>query len=179
MPVLKNSRWEVFAQEMAKPGMDPKLALKKAGYAPHSPNASRLIKIDIISARISEIAGRGAERAAASVERIVQELERIAFSDITEVISIKRGRFYVTDTAKISPEVRAAISGVKKTKDGVEVRFYDKAKALEMLARHKGMYRENIDLRVSVSLVDLVLASYPQPEEPKVIEHDPDEKPDT
>lgn len=169
MPVLKNARHELFAQEVAK-GTKIDDAYAKAGYRPHKTNPHRLRNTEQIAARIAEIQDRGAERAAVSVERIVQELARIGFSNITDAIQIKRGKVKVSDTSKLSPEATAAIAGIKQTKDGVEVRFHDKQAALVTLGRHVGMFKENINLNVTVSLVDLVMASYPQAEAPKQIE---------
>lgn len=171
MPVLKNARHELFAQEVAK-GAVLVDAYAKAGYKPKAQNANRLIKNEPIQSRIAEIQGRGAARAAASVERIVEELEKIAFSDVTDVLEIRGRRVIVKDTRNLPREVTGAIAGIKKTKAGIEVRFHNKAAALDALARHKGMYRENIDLTVTVGLVDLVNASYPVPsEQPKVIDN--------
>lgn len=176
MPVLENRKHEIFAQEMAKPGSSTIPSLTKAGYAPHPAAATRLLKNVNISARIAEIQNRGAERAAASVERIVEEIERLSFSDLTEAIDIRRNKIYLKDIKKLPKEVRAAIASLKQTKEGIEVKFYNKIAALDMLAKHRGMFRENIDLHVTVSLLDLVNASYPAPAEPaKVIEHEPDE----
>ncbi len=173
MPVLKNARHELFAQEVAK-GTSASESYAKAGYAPNTGNCLRLKVNESIVARVTEIQNRGADRAAVSVERIVQELARIGFSNVTDAIQIKRGKVKVSDTSKLSADAVAAIAGIKQTKDGVEVRFHDKQAALVTLGRHVGMFKENINLNVTVSLVDLVLASYPQDPAPKVIEHEPE-----
>lgn len=41
-------------------------------------------------------------------------------------------------------EQRACVVGVKETKHGIEVTFYNKEKALEMLGRHLGMFKDNV-----------------------------------
>lgn len=43
------------------------------------------------------------------------------------------------DTRHLSPDARALFAGVKRTKDGIEIKSNDKLKALELLARCKGM----------------------------------------
>lgn len=169
MPVLKNARHELFAQELAK-GLSASEAYIKAGYAESRTNASRLSSNERITARVAEIQHRGAERAAISVEKIVQELARIGFSNVTDAVTIKRGKVKIADTDKLGPDVTAAIAGIRQTKDGVEVKFHDKQAALVTLGRHVGLFKENLNLNVTVSLLDLVLASYPQPEVPKQIE---------
>ena len=47
----------------------------------------------------------------------------------------------------MSPEQKACISGVKETKFGIEVTFYNKEKALEMLGRHLGMFTEKLEVK--------------------------------
>jgi phage terminase small subunit len=78
MPVLKNARHERFAQEIAK-GESQTKAYLAAGYAVPEETArraaSKLMTKHDISARVSEILGRGAERAAVTIASIIEELE--------------------------------------------------------------------------------------------------------
>lgn len=174
MSVLKNAKHEIFAQEMAKPGAKTLDALQKAGYAPQPAQGTRLTKNVKIANRIAEIQAPGAARVAASIDRITQELERLSLSDITEALEVRRNKVYLKDLKKLPKDVTACISALKSTKDGVEVKFHNKTSALELLMRHKGMFKENINLTVEVSLLDLVNASM-APAAPKVIDHDPQE----
>ena len=43
--------------------------------------------------------------------------------------------------------------GVKQTKDGIEVKFADRAKALEQVARHLQMFKDEVNVSVSVELI--------------------------
>lgn len=174
MPVLKNARHELFAQEVAK-GSTIEAAYAAAGYAPSRKNAGRIKAIEGVAARILEIQRRAADRAEASVERILKEQMRLGYSNVTDVLSFTGKKVTLKSSDQLSEDVTAAISEVRQTKDGVQIKFHDKNRALEALARHKGMYRENINLNVTLSLLDLVNASYPAPEQPKVIEHKDDE----
>ena len=58
-------------------------------------------------------------------------------------------------------------------REGVRIKFHSKPQAIETLARHLSMYRDNVDINVNVSLADLVNGSYKleQQQTPKVIEH--------
>src|ERR1700756_2034591 len=132
MPVLKNARHELFAQEVAK-GKTLTDAYIKAGYKSHRANHHRLMALESVKSRVLEIQGRGAERAAASVERIVEEIENLSLANITDVVQIKGKRVIVKNTADLPREVTSAIASIKKTKAGIEVRFHDKSRALEML----------------------------------------------
>lgn len=45
-------------------------------------------------------------------------------------------RLYIGDTRHLSKNARPLYAGVKKTKDGIEVKTHDQMKALELLAKH-------------------------------------------
>ena len=63
MPVLKNSRWERFAQCRAE-GMQIDPAYVKTGYKSNPGNAGRLNNNEQVRARIEELQGSGADQIA-------------------------------------------------------------------------------------------------------------------
>ena len=66
----------------------------------------------------------------------VAELSAIAFSSITDVVSVKNGVVTVKDLAGLTTAQRAAIAEVYQGKDGsVRVRMHDKAAALDELLK--------------------------------------------
>lgn len=173
MPVLKNPRYEIFAQGIAV-GLTQTAAAEKAGYKSGRGNSTRLITNEGIRARIAELQQNAVKKVEkkleVSIETVTRELARLGFSNVTDIIKIKDGKAEVTDTEDLSEDTTAAISEIRQTKDGIVVKMHDKRAALVDLGRHMGYFKENIDLHVEVSLVDLVLGSYPQPEAPKQIE---------
>ncbi len=177
MPVLKNPQHEIFAQEVAR-GAKQTEAARAAGYKSVKQNAHRLSVHEGISARVKEIQTtlirKIEKKLDVSLDRLVHEFARMGFSDVTDVVKVRNGKMYIEDTDNLPPDVTAAISSLKQTKDGVEVRFHPKAPALDALAKHIGMYKENINVSVTLSLADMVNASYQQPAVPAgpVIEHD-------
>jgi phage terminase small subunit len=76
MPVLKNPKHERFAQELAK-GKTSEQAYEDAGYEPHPPNASRLIRNDKVIARLAELQGRVAEQVVVTAVSLIAKLEEI------------------------------------------------------------------------------------------------------
>ncbi len=74
MPVLKNPKHELFAQELAK-GKTQVEAYEIAGYKPNDSNAAVLANKPEIQGRLTEIIGKGAERAEVTVASIFTELE--------------------------------------------------------------------------------------------------------
>jgi phage terminase small subunit len=90
-----------------------------------------------------------------SAERVLAELAKVGFADITSAakwgaalalkdpetggVEIAQG-VELVPSADLPPNVSAAISEVKKTKEGISIKFHDKLGALEKigkeLARH-------------------------------------------
>ncbi len=46
----------------------------------------------------------------------------------------------MADTRNLSPAARLLFDGVKETKQGIEIKMQDRAKALENIAKHFGMF---------------------------------------
>ena len=166
MAPLKNIRHERFCLELAK-GKSQSEAFRVAGYTDRGNNAARLSQKETIRNRLAELLERMQERAVVSVERLSKEYARLAYSDLTDVLSFEDGKVKLKSSAQLGPDITAAISEVRQTKDGIVIKMHNKVAALDALARHKGMFKENINVSVTLSLADLVNQSY---EEPKLVE---------
>jgi hypothetical protein len=77
MPALSNSKWELFAQELAK-GKTASEAYELAGYKPNDGNCIRLKGNERVIARVSELMERAAIRAEISIASVTESLLRIA-----------------------------------------------------------------------------------------------------
>ena len=121
----------------------------RAGYSPDTAKAigcENLTKPDI-RAHIDRAMAERSRRTGVNADRVIQELAKIAFVNATDVIDPK------TATVKENalPEDTAAIQTVKvKTfgEDGLEreIKMADKLRALEMLGRHLGMFKDKLEL---------------------------------
>lgn len=121
----------------------------RAGYSPDTAKAigcENLTKPDI-RAHIDLVMAERSRRTGVNADRVIRELAKIAFVNATDVIDPK------TATVKENalPEDTAAIQSVKvKTfgEDGLEreIKMADKLKALEMLGRHLGMFKDKLEL---------------------------------
>ena len=121
----------------------------RAGYSPDtakSIGSENLTKPDI-QARIAKAMAERSRRTGVNADRVVMELAKIAFVNANDVIDV--------DTATIkpdaAPEDTAAIQSVKvKTfgEDGLEreIKMADKLKALELLGKHMGMFKDKVEL---------------------------------
>lgn len=67
-------------------------------------------------------------------------------------------RLHIVDTRDLSPGARALFAGIKQTKDGVEVKFHSKDKALELIARHLGMLKDKLEVEGTIGLVERLAA---------------------
>ncbi|WBF05185.1 terminase small subunit [Burkholderia phage CSP3] len=57
------------------------------------------------------------------------------------------GDVFVKDTRNLSPELRSLYAGVKRTKDGIEVKMHDKQGFVQLLMRHAGMLNDKLKLQ--------------------------------
>lgn len=62
------------------------------------------------------------------------------------------GAVHIADTTRVPGPGRLLYAGVKEGKDGLEVKLQDQAKALEMVARHLGMFAGKGENPVTVSV---------------------------
>ena len=124
----------------------------RAGYSPDTAKAigcENLTKPDI-RAHIDRAMAERSKRTGVNADRVVQELAKIAFVNATEVIDPKTA----TVREDALPEDTAAIQSVKVKsfgEDGLEreIKMADKLKALEMLGRHLGMFKDKMDIEHS------------------------------
>ena len=125
----------------------------RAGYSPDtakSIGSENLTKPDI-QARIAKAMAERSRRTGVNADRVVMELAKIAFVNASDVIDAE------TATLKpdAAPEDTAAIQSVKvKTfgEDGLEreIKMADKLKALELLRKHLGMFKDKVELSGSL-----------------------------
>lgn len=85
------------------------------------------------------------ERTQVKQDDVLRELASIAFLDITDIVSVKDGKVCIANTDELPPEKRKMISGIKEGQYGLEIKFYDRLKALEMLCKHLGMFDQKKD----------------------------------
>lgn len=138
-------------------------AAKRAGYSEktaYSIGFENLRKPEIQEAIQAAMAER-AKRTEITQDMVIRELAKVAFSngtDFARVVSTpvpttivdEEGNVQqvirpvqhveLVDTDQLSPDKRAAIAGIKEGKFGIEVKGYDKIKALELLGQHLGMF---------------------------------------
>jgi len=129
----------------------------RAGYSPDSAKeigCENLTKPNIRAYIDKEIANRS-KRTGINQDRVIRELARIAFVNANDVINMNEA----TLKADATEDDTATIASVKvktiPTKEGEgverEIKLADKLKALELLGKHLGMFKDNININANVN----------------------------
>lgn len=124
----------------------------RAGYSPdtaYSIGSENLKKPDI-RARVDKAMAERSKRTGINADRIIIELARIGLLNPDKVVNFNSAT--VKDEA--TEDDLSAIASVKvktiPTEDGDiierEVKFYDKIKALELLGKHNGMFKDKVEV---------------------------------
>jgi phage terminase small subunit len=139
-------------------------AAMRAGYtkANASSLAYQLLQKPLVQKKIQELFKLRAAAAGVTQERVVFEISRLAFTSL-------RGAYNEDGSLKslhqMDPDTAATISGIDTTEEKQEdgkvitvvrkVRRYDKIRALEMLAKHLGVFDddegEGLNVRITRS----------------------------
>jgi len=163
MTSLSNNQ-KLFCQEYLKLGMNGTQAylnvyksVKKEATA--RTNASRLLTNANIQEYIQKLQEKVEEKAIVSIEDVVKELKTIAFTDRTKISQNVRNKILTleengikkeyyedniifTETKDLDDETKKVIAGYKKTQSGFAIETYDKIKALELLGKYLGMFKD-------------------------------------
>jgi len=117
----------------------------RAGYSPKTAReqAPRLLANVSIQNRIAQLQAEQSRRTGVSADRVVRELAKIAFANASDLIDPE------TASVKLdaSRDDLAAIQSIKVKSFGEdclehEVKLADKLRALDLLGKHLGMYKD-------------------------------------
>ncbi len=124
----------------------------RAGYSPDTAGSigSENLKKPEIRARIEKAMAERSKRTGINQDRIIMELAKIALLNPKGLVNFDEA----TIKEDATDEDVAAVASVKvkrfPTKDGEgverEVKMYDKTKALELLGRHLGMFKDKVEI---------------------------------
>lgn len=128
----------------------------RAGYSPNTAKdigCENLAKPNIRACIDKEIAERS-KRTGINQDRVIRELARLAFVNANDVIDMEEAT--LKDGA--TEDDTAAITSVKvktiPTKEGEgierEIKLTDKLKALELLGKHLGMFKDKVEIDATV-----------------------------
>lgn len=147
----------------------------RAGYSEKTAaviGAENLIKPNI-AASIQKAMNSREQRTEITQDKVLKELAKIAFSNGSDFAKVKtemhkkrlwddEAEEYVEkeveeqfveliDTDKLPPEKKAAIAEISEGKFGITVKACDKVKALELIGKHLGMFKDKVELSGDVN----------------------------
>ncbi len=142
-----NEKQERFVEEYLI-DLNATQAAIRAGYSNKSAKeigCENLTKPNIRKAIDIALAERS-RRTGVTADRVVQELAKIAFANAEDIIDLDSGKI-LSNAESVD---LAAVQSIK-VKDGDtfterEIKLADKLKALDMLCRHLGMFKDKLEL---------------------------------
>lgn len=140
--------------------MSPARAAERAGYAPSQAarTAARLLRSPAVAAAVNRATAERAARTGITQDLVVKELAAVGFAVMTDLCHWSDDGVRLLDSASLTREQAAAVAEVREASTGrngrsakaepgdapvrgcVQVKLHSKLKALEMLARHLGMF---------------------------------------
>lgn len=141
----------------------------RAGYKATSnkvaeANARKLLAKHSVQEYLNERQDALQKRTEITQDKVLKELAKIAFAngaDFAKVVTKKTKRdqqeieyqqVEIPDTDSLPEDKRSAIASIKETKYGISVESHDKVKALELIGRHLGMFKDKVELTGDVNV---------------------------
>lgn len=124
-------------------------AARKAGYAPKSAaqKAAQLLSNPKLLPYLQAAAEGAEENCRLSESDIFVQLEGLVETNMFDLLEVQNGRCVVMkDLNEIPYEYGQFIKKIKETPHGIEVEFYSKERALDLLTKIKGMQSVNLGL---------------------------------
>lgn len=147
-----NPQQERFAQEYAV-DLNATRAAIRAGYSAATAYSQgpRLLNDVGVAKRIEELKEKITKRIDITAERIIREYEKIAFTNLEDVVDWISGDPMLRSAADIETPAHGAISEITRTESKlgditIKVKLHDKRGALDSLARYKGLFNDRLEL---------------------------------
>jgi phage terminase small subunit len=115
-------------------------------------SAAELIKKEKIQKAITAAVELRNDPSTIDQPRLVKEISRLAFSDFRNVFQVQDGRLKIKNSLDLTDDAAAAVASIRITERTnphgdesvtVEIKFWDKLKAIDMAARHLGLYERD------------------------------------
>lgn len=115
---------------------------------------SRMLRNVKVAEYIQKRMDARSKRTEITQDRVLQELAKIGFSNITDFVEIEaygsQCIVRVKTTDQMPPDKLGAIAGIKEGANGIEIKLNDKGKALELIGRHLGMFKDKVEVSGSL-----------------------------
>jgi len=112
--------------------------------------ASRMLTNVNVAAYVEKRMKDREKRTEITQDMVLKELAKIGFADVTDFVTIENKGSYkavqVKSTDDMPGDKLGAIAGIKEGANGIEIKLNDKGKALELIGRHLGMFKDKLEV---------------------------------
>lgn len=120
--------------------------------------ASRMLTNVNVAAYVEKRMKDREKRTEITQDMVLKELAKIGFADVTDFVTIEdKGILRVVQvktTDEMPGDKMGAIAGIKEGANGIEIKLNDKGKALELIGRHLGMWKDKMELSGEIKTVN-------------------------
>ena len=109
-------------------------------------NGSKLLRNTKVAEYIQKRMDERSQRTEITQDMVLQELAKIGFAKITDFVTIEGPYVQIKETASMPQDKLGVIAGIKEGANGIEIKLNDKEKALELIGRHLGMFKDKMEL---------------------------------
>lgn len=140
----------------------------RAGYSEKTAKSQgqRLLTFVDVAEYIAARQKKIADKLEVTVERIVSEYARLAFSDTSRVMEWGPDGVRLRPSSELSEDDRRAVAEVSETTSetggSLRLKMHDKKGALDSLAKHLGMFKEQLSLDLSTKSLRELLEQVPE-----------------
>jgi phage terminase small subunit len=162
------AKQKLFAEEYIV-DLNATQAAIRAGYSENTASETGYenLRKPQIAEYIQELMDERSKRTEITADMVLREYAKIGFSNITDYLKVSVKPRPVTidtadgtttimedmqgvdlfDTDTIDSEKMRAVAEIKQTRDGIALKLHDKKGALDSIARHLGMFNDNMTLK--------------------------------
>ncbi len=120
-------------------------AAATAGYSNYTDlKAQALLELPAVKEYIALIQEHLRQRTGITREMLLRELMLIAFSNMSDYVSIVphngESVLKLKNTTELTPEQLRCIQSITRTTTGIQIKLHDKIDAIEKLGRHLGLF---------------------------------------
>lgn len=132
----------------------------RAGYSKKTAaqTASRLLINVKIQAYIAELIKKQSIRTQITADRVLEEIARLAFAKLSDVVEWEGNSINLKDSSKLKDDVSAAVKEISHTTGmngtTTKIKMHNKESALEKLAKHLELYKDNNIYNGSVTIIN-------------------------
>jgi len=109
-------------------------------------NSSRVLRNAKVEEYIQKRMKDREKRTEITQDMVIKELAKIGFANVTDYVTIEGPYVKVKQTEDTPSKKFGAIAGIKEGANGIEIKMNDKGKALELIGRHLGMWKDKVEV---------------------------------